>query len=54
MQRVRVEIDGAGVWGRLEDGAVRTDDGRELAAEDAAWLAPVTPTKIVAKVNISE
>jgi 5-oxopent-3-ene-1,2,5-tricarboxylate decarboxylase / 2-hydroxyhepta-2,4-diene-1,7-dioate isomerase len=48
MQRVRVEIDGEGVWGRLEGGTVHTDDGRELPAAQAAWLAPVTPTKIIA------
>jgi 5-oxopent-3-ene-1,2,5-tricarboxylate decarboxylase/2-hydroxyhepta-2,4-diene-1,7-dioate isomerase len=48
MKRVRVEIGEQGVWGRLEDGAVRTDDGRELAFEDAAWLAPVAPSKIIA------
>jgi 5-oxopent-3-ene-1,2,5-tricarboxylate decarboxylase / 2-hydroxyhepta-2,4-diene-1,7-dioate isomerase len=48
MQRVRVEIDGEAAWGRLEGDAVRTDDGRELAAAAAAWLAPVAPTKIVA------
>jgi 5-oxopent-3-ene-1,2,5-tricarboxylate decarboxylase/2-hydroxyhepta-2,4-diene-1,7-dioate isomerase len=48
VHRVRIEIDGEGVWGRLEGATVRTDDGRELAADGAAWLAPVTPTKIVA------
>ena len=47
MQRVRIEIDGAGVWGRLEGEAVRTDDGLEMAAADVAWLAPVTPSKII-------
>jgi 5-oxopent-3-ene-1,2,5-tricarboxylate decarboxylase/2-hydroxyhepta-2,4-diene-1,7-dioate isomerase len=47
VQRVRIEIDGAGVWGRLEGEAVRTDDGLEMAAADAAWLAPVTPSKII-------
>jgi 5-oxopent-3-ene-1,2,5-tricarboxylate decarboxylase/2-hydroxyhepta-2,4-diene-1,7-dioate isomerase len=48
MQRVRIEVDGDSAWGRLEDGAVVTDDGRELSAADVAWLAPVTPSKIVA------
>jgi 5-oxopent-3-ene-1,2,5-tricarboxylate decarboxylase/2-hydroxyhepta-2,4-diene-1,7-dioate isomerase len=47
MQRVRIEIDGAGVWGRLEGAIVRTDDGLELAAADVDWLPPVTPSKIV-------
>jgi 5-oxopent-3-ene-1,2,5-tricarboxylate decarboxylase / 2-hydroxyhepta-2,4-diene-1,7-dioate isomerase len=48
VQRVRIEIDGEGVWGRLDGALVRTDDGREVRVDDAAWLAPVTPTKIVA------
>jgi len=48
VQRVRVEIDGEGIWGRLDGELVRTDDGRELAAAQARWLAPATPSKIVA------
>ena len=48
MQRVRIEIGGDGVWGRLEGERVLTDDGRELAAADASWLAPVAPSKIIA------
>jgi 5-oxopent-3-ene-1,2,5-tricarboxylate decarboxylase/2-hydroxyhepta-2,4-diene-1,7-dioate isomerase len=48
VHRVRIEIDGGDVWGRLEGDVVRTDDGRELPAEGASWLAPVEPTKIVA------
>jgi 5-oxopent-3-ene-1,2,5-tricarboxylate decarboxylase / 2-hydroxyhepta-2,4-diene-1,7-dioate isomerase len=48
VQRVRVEIDGDGVWGRLEGAVVITDDGRELAADDVRWLAPVAPSKIIA------
>src|ERR1700730_18924521 len=48
VQRVRVEIDGDGAWGRLEGTQVITDDGRELAAEGARWLAPVAPSKIIA------
>ena len=48
MQRVRVEIDGEGIWGRLDGELVRTDDGRVLAAAQARWLAPATPSKIVA------
>jgi 5-oxopent-3-ene-1,2,5-tricarboxylate decarboxylase/2-hydroxyhepta-2,4-diene-1,7-dioate isomerase len=47
VQRVRIEIDGMGVWGRLEGATVRTDDGLEMAAADVAWLAPVTPSKII-------
>jgi 2-keto-4-pentenoate hydratase/2-oxohepta-3-ene-1,7-dioic acid hydratase in catechol pathway len=48
MLRVRVELDGEGVWGRLDGGTVRCDDGREVAAADARWCAPVAPTKIIA------
>src|SRR6202011_3580591 len=48
VQRVRVEIDGDGVWGRLEGALVITDDGRELAADGVRWLAPAAPSKIVA------
>ena len=48
MLRVRIELDGEGVWGRLDGATVRCDDGREIAAPDARWLAPVAPTKIIA------
>lgn len=48
MQRVRIEIGGDRLWGRLEGDRVITDDGRELAAADVGWLAPVEPSKIIA------
>jgi 5-oxopent-3-ene-1,2,5-tricarboxylate decarboxylase / 2-hydroxyhepta-2,4-diene-1,7-dioate isomerase len=48
VQRVRVEIDGDGAWGRLDGARVITDDGRELAADGVRWLAPVAPSKIIA------
>src|ERR1019366_5312240 len=48
VQRVRIEIGDDGVWGRLEGERVITDDGRELAAADVGWLAPVAPSKIIA------
>jgi len=48
VQRVRIEIGGDRLWGRLEGDRVITDDGRELAAADVAWLAPVEPSKIIA------
>ena len=48
MQRVRIEIGGDRVWGRLEGERVITDDGRDLAAADVRWLAPVAPSKIIA------
>ena len=48
MLQVRVEIDGAPAWGRLEGDTVVLDDGRRVAAADARWLAPATPSKIIA------
>jgi 5-oxopent-3-ene-1,2,5-tricarboxylate decarboxylase/2-hydroxyhepta-2,4-diene-1,7-dioate isomerase len=48
MQRVRVELDGEPIWGRLDGDHVRTDDGRELAVDGVRWLGPVAPSKIVA------
>ena len=48
MQRVRIEIGGDRVWGRLEGERVITDDGRDLAAAAVRWLAPVAPSKIIA------
>jgi 5-oxopent-3-ene-1,2,5-tricarboxylate decarboxylase/2-hydroxyhepta-2,4-diene-1,7-dioate isomerase len=46
--RVRVAHDGAPTWGRLEDGAVELETGERLEASTASWLAPVTPSKIIA------
>jgi 5-oxopent-3-ene-1,2,5-tricarboxylate decarboxylase/2-hydroxyhepta-2,4-diene-1,7-dioate isomerase len=48
VQRVRIEIGGDPLWGRLEGDRVITDDGRELAAADVGWLAPVAPSKVIA------
>jgi 5-oxopent-3-ene-1,2,5-tricarboxylate decarboxylase/2-hydroxyhepta-2,4-diene-1,7-dioate isomerase len=48
VQRVRIEIGGDRLWGRLDGDRVITDDGRELAAADVGWLAPVAPSKIIA------
>ena len=48
MQRVRIEIDGEGVWGRLEGDHVLTDDGRSVESAHARWLAPATAATIVA------
>jgi 5-oxopent-3-ene-1,2,5-tricarboxylate decarboxylase / 2-hydroxyhepta-2,4-diene-1,7-dioate isomerase len=48
VQRVRIEIGGDRVWGRLEGERVITDDGRDLTAADVRWLAPVAPSKIIA------
>jgi len=48
VKRVRIEIDGECIWGRLEGDDVVTDDGRTVAGADARWLAPVTASTIVA------
>jgi 5-oxopent-3-ene-1,2,5-tricarboxylate decarboxylase/2-hydroxyhepta-2,4-diene-1,7-dioate isomerase len=48
VRRVRVELDGTPAWGRLEGETITTDDGREIAEAQARYLAPVTPTKILA------
>jgi 5-oxopent-3-ene-1,2,5-tricarboxylate decarboxylase/2-hydroxyhepta-2,4-diene-1,7-dioate isomerase len=45
---VRVDVTGSPQWGTLLGDRVRLDDGRELAAAAAAFLAPVEPTKIIA------
>jgi 5-oxopent-3-ene-1,2,5-tricarboxylate decarboxylase/2-hydroxyhepta-2,4-diene-1,7-dioate isomerase len=46
--RVRVDVTGSPQWGTLSGERVRLDDGRELAAAEAVFLAPVEPTKIIA------
>jgi 5-oxopent-3-ene-1,2,5-tricarboxylate decarboxylase/2-hydroxyhepta-2,4-diene-1,7-dioate isomerase len=48
VQRVRIEVEGAAAWGRLEGDTVRTDDGRDVPAAQASWLAPVEAATIVA------
>jgi 5-oxopent-3-ene-1,2,5-tricarboxylate decarboxylase / 2-hydroxyhepta-2,4-diene-1,7-dioate isomerase len=45
---VRVLREGEPVAGRLEDGQVVLDDGARLPEQDVEFLAPVTPTKILA------
>jgi 5-oxopent-3-ene-1,2,5-tricarboxylate decarboxylase/2-hydroxyhepta-2,4-diene-1,7-dioate isomerase len=45
---VRVMRDGAAVSGRLEGDAVVFEDGVRIAERDASFVAPVTPSKIVA------
>ena len=46
--RVRVDVTGSPQWGTLRGERVVLDDGRELAAADTTFLAPVEPTKIIA------
>jgi 5-oxopent-3-ene-1,2,5-tricarboxylate decarboxylase/2-hydroxyhepta-2,4-diene-1,7-dioate isomerase len=45
---VRVEIDRAPAWGRLDGETIVLDDGRTVAEADARYLAPVQPSKIIA------
>ena len=45
---VRVEVDGEPSWGRLDGDTVILDDGTSLPEAEAAYLAPVDPTKILA------
>jgi 5-oxopent-3-ene-1,2,5-tricarboxylate decarboxylase/2-hydroxyhepta-2,4-diene-1,7-dioate isomerase len=47
-RRVRVEVDGEPRWGRRDGDAIVLDDGTELDAADAGYLAPAEPTKILA------
>jgi 5-oxopent-3-ene-1,2,5-tricarboxylate decarboxylase/2-hydroxyhepta-2,4-diene-1,7-dioate isomerase len=47
-RRVRVDHAGKPVWGRLEHGAIVLDNGERIAEEQARYLAPATPTKIIA------
>jgi 5-oxopent-3-ene-1,2,5-tricarboxylate decarboxylase/2-hydroxyhepta-2,4-diene-1,7-dioate isomerase len=45
---VRVLRDGEPMDGRLEEGDVVLDDGTRIPEQDAEFLAPVTPSKILA------
>ena len=47
-RRVRVELDGEPLWGRIAGDRIVLDDGGELAEAEALYLAPVEPTKILA------
>ncbi len=46
--RVRIDSDGAAVWGRLEGETIVLDDGRTVTEADATYLAPAEPSKIIA------
>jgi 5-oxopent-3-ene-1,2,5-tricarboxylate decarboxylase / 2-hydroxyhepta-2,4-diene-1,7-dioate isomerase len=48
VKRVRIEVDGKPVEGRLEGETVLTADGRSVPAAQARWLAPVAAATIVA------
>ncbi len=47
-RRVRVEVGGRPVWGVRDGDSIALDDGRRLLEADAAYLAPATPSKIIA------
>ncbi len=45
---MRIELDGAPVTARRQGELIITDDGREVPEAEARYLAPVTPSKILA------
>jgi len=47
-RRVRVELGQASAWGRLDGETIVLEDGRTVREPDARYLAPVSPTKIIA------
>jgi 5-oxopent-3-ene-1,2,5-tricarboxylate decarboxylase/2-hydroxyhepta-2,4-diene-1,7-dioate isomerase len=47
-RRARIELDGRPVWCRREGDAVVTEEGRRLPESEVRYLAPVTPSKIIA------
>jgi 5-oxopent-3-ene-1,2,5-tricarboxylate decarboxylase/2-hydroxyhepta-2,4-diene-1,7-dioate isomerase len=48
LRRVRIEVDGAPVWGTPEGDAIALADGRRVAEMDAVYVPPCEPTKILA------
>jgi 5-oxopent-3-ene-1,2,5-tricarboxylate decarboxylase/2-hydroxyhepta-2,4-diene-1,7-dioate isomerase len=48
MGRVRIAIDGEGVWGTPVGDAIRLEDGSRVVADEACYLPPVKPSKIIA------
>jgi 5-oxopent-3-ene-1,2,5-tricarboxylate decarboxylase/2-hydroxyhepta-2,4-diene-1,7-dioate isomerase len=47
-RRVRVSVDDAPLWGRRDGNRIVLDDGRDVPEAEAAYLAPVQPSKILA------
>lgn len=47
-KRVRVQTPGGPVWGHPDGESIRLDNGAQLSAADAVYLAPVQPSKIIA------
>jgi 5-oxopent-3-ene-1,2,5-tricarboxylate decarboxylase/2-hydroxyhepta-2,4-diene-1,7-dioate isomerase len=48
LRRVRLELDGRPRWGRRDGTRIVLDEGPALAEEEVRYLAPVTPSKIIA------
>ena len=46
--RVRINLDGRPVWGRVETETIVCDDGRAVPEATAEYLAPVQPSKVIA------
>ena len=47
-RRVRVAVEGIPAWGRRTGDRIELEDGTSVAERDAAYLAPVDPSKIIA------
>lgn len=47
-RRVRVALGHASAWGRLDGETIVLEDGRTVPEADAQYLAPVSPSKIIA------
>jgi len=47
-RRVRVAVEGIPAWGRRTGDQIELEDGTSVAERDAAYLAPVDPSKIIA------
>jgi 5-oxopent-3-ene-1,2,5-tricarboxylate decarboxylase / 2-hydroxyhepta-2,4-diene-1,7-dioate isomerase len=47
-RRVRVDVEGTPAWGQVDGDEIVLEDGLRLAEADARYLAPVTPSKIIA------
>ncbi|MEI7809137.1 MAG: fumarylacetoacetate hydrolase family protein, partial [Verrucomicrobiota bacterium] len=48
MQRARILHNTTPHWGTVRDGAVELDCGDAVAIDQACWLAPAEPSKILA------
>ncbi|HET9720146.1 MAG TPA: fumarylacetoacetate hydrolase family protein [Solirubrobacteraceae bacterium] len=47
-RRVRLLVDGQPAWGKRDADWVKLEDGRRIPETDAHYLAPVSPSKILA------